>query len=297
MMQPCGAERRRRGSVDMTTETVQHNEPTVGKQMPDLDFEVTAPMLTDYYEGLALKQPGPDALIPTMVAGAADDFFRWSAFRQQRGHLWMRQEWELRAPLELGKHYVAHGEIVDIYKRRNRTVVNTEMNLEDDAGKTVVVSRHHQSFLLDEPVEQVQFRDPNKKEGARKFNVPDGVPIEPFETTVTLEMCGQYFHGSKSYHTDLAASQELGFHEVVVGGRMTMSLIGHLVESHFGPDFWRTGNLDVKFTNPTWPDDHLTMKGVDTGPLEDDSSRRGAFAWIEKDDGTIVLIATASVAA
>lgn len=281
----------------MTTETRTHEEPTIGKVLPDLDFTVTAPMLADYYEGLALEQPTADALVPTMVAGAADNFHQWSAFSQQRGHLWMRQEWELHAPLQVDTPYVAHGKIIDIYKRRNRTVVNTEMNLEDAQGQTVVVSRHHQSFLLDEPVEQVEFRDPTKKEGARKFNVPEGTPIAPLETVVTLEMCGQYFHGSKSYHTDLAASQELGFQEVVVGGRMTMSLIGHLVEQHFGPTFWSGGTLDVKFTNPTWPDDHLTMKGVDTGPLEDDPSRRGAFAWIEKDDGTIVLIATATVAA
>jgi hypothetical protein len=168
--------------------------------------------------------------------------------------------------------------------------------LNDADGLVVVVSNHHQSFLLDAPVEQVEFRDPTKKEGARKFKVPAGTPIEPFDATVTLEMCGQYFHGSKSYHTDLKASQALGFQEVVVGGRMTMSYIGHLVEQHFGPDFWTSGKLDVKFTNPTWPNDHLTMKGVDTGPLEDDPPRLGAFAWIEKDDGTIVLLATASVA-
>jgi acyl dehydratase len=208
----------------------------------------------------------------------------------------MRQEWDLRAPLIVGNTYVAQGLIIDIYKRRDRTVVNTEMTLKDNDDDIVVVSNHHQSFLLDSPVEQVEFRDPTKKEGARKFNVPEGTLIEPIDTTVTLEMCGQYFHGSKSYHTDLAASQELGFQQVVVGGRMTMSYIGHHVERYFGSTFWSTGKLDVKFTNPTWPDDHLTIKGVDTGPLQDDPLRRGVFAWIEKDDGTIVLIANASVA-
>jgi hypothetical protein len=280
----------------MTTKTGNHEEPTVGKVLPDIVFESTEALLDDYYEGLGLPRPGGDELVPTMVAGAADNFHSASAFSQDRGHLWMRQEWDLRAPLIAGSSYVAHGRITDIYKRRDRTVVLTEMALNDADGLVVVVSNHHQSFLLDAPVEQVEFRDPTKKEGARKFKVPAGTPIEPFDATVTLEMCGQYFHGSKSYHTDLKASQALGFQEVVVGGRMTMSYIGHLVEQHFGPDFWTSGKLDVKFTNPTWPNDHLTMKGVDTGPLEDDPPRLGAFAWIEKDDGTIVLLATASVA-
>ncbi len=279
----------------MTTETVRHEEPTVGKTLPDLPFEVTESLLDDYYDGLALARPA-GATVPSMMAGAADNFHRWSAFSQDRGHLWMRQEWDLLAPLATGASYVAHGRIVDIYKRRDRTVVNTEMTLEDSEGRVVLSSHHHQSFLLDEPVEQVEFRDPNRKEGARKFNVPAGTPIEPFEVTITLEMCGQYFHGSKSYHTDLEASQALGFQEVVVGGRMTMSYLGHFLDRHFGERWWASGKLDLKFTNPTWPNDHLTVKGVATGPLEDDQAREGAFAWIEKDDGTIVLIANASVA-
>jgi hypothetical protein len=190
----------------MTTETTTHEEPTVGKALPDVEFELTEGLLADYYEGLAQHRPAADALVPSMVAGAADNFHGWSAFSQDRGHLWMRQEWDLRAPLIVGNTYVAHGRITDIYKRRDRTVVNTEMTLKDAGGQTVVVSNHHQSFLLDAPVEQVEFRDPTKKEGARKFNVPEGTPIEPIDATVTLEMCGQYFHGSKSYHTDLAAS-------------------------------------------------------------------------------------------
>ena len=279
----------------MTAQTT-HEEPTVGKVMPDLDFEVTEAMIADYFDGLALDRPSAGPRVPAMVVGSAENGFqRWYAFSQNRGHLWMRQEWDLRAPLEVGTHYVAHGRIIDIYRRRDRTVVNTETTLDDGDGQTVAMSRHHQSYLLDAPVEQVEFRDPARKEGARKFIVPEGTPIEPFDATITLEMCGQYFHGSKSYHTDLEASQALGFHEVVVGGHMTMSYIGHLVERHFGAPFRSSGHLDVKFTNPTWPDDHVTMKGVATGPLEDDPNREGAFAWIEKDDGTIVLIATASV--
>ena len=59
--------------------------------------------------------------------------------------------------------------------------------------------------------------------------------------------------------------------------------------------------MDLKFTNPTWPNDDITARGVDTGPVDDDSSgnggdRHGAFVWLEKADGTVVLIAQASVA-
>lgn len=45
---------------------------------------------------------------------------------------------------------------------------------------------------------------------------------------------------------------------------------------------------------PHGPDDHITMRGVATGPTADNPTRDAVFAWIEKDDGTIVLIAEAS---
>lgn len=275
-----------------------NEDPTVGKVLPDLDFRVTDRILEDYFEGLAIDR-GPfdrgETPVPSMIAASADAYFAQSAFRQQRGHLWMRQEWAFAQPLRRDEAYVTHGRIEDIYRKRDRTVVNTAATIVDGQGVQAFTYNHHQSFLLDAPVETVQFRDPSKKSGARKFIVPDGEPVSGFDRTVTLEMCGQFFHGSKSYHTDLEASQELGFHNVVVGGMMTMSYIGHLLDSHFGDSWFTSGRLDVKFTNPCWPNDHISVKGISTESA-DDPERESVFAWIEKDDGTIVLIANASAA-
>ncbi len=273
--------------------------PSVGKVLPAKHFTVSDNLLTDYFEGLDLDGAAfaaGDVPVPTMIATDADNYFGESAFEQQRGHLWMRQEWNFSKPMQAGVTYDTSATITDIYKKRNRTVVNTAVKMTDDGGDTVMTFNHHQSFLLDEPVEQVEFRDPAKKEGRRKFEVPEGKEIPGFDKVITLEMCGQYFHGSKSYHTDKEASLELGFQEVVVGGRMTMAYLGHLLDSYFGKRWFESGSLDVKFTNPTWPNDHIFVKGIDTG-LSEDGSRDTAFAWIEKADGTIVLIAQASVAA
>ncbi len=285
----------------MTTETTprQIEDPTVGKVLSDKQLTVTESLLEDYFEGLELDR-GPfdrgEAPVPSLIARSFDNYHEESRFQQDKGHLWMRQQWAFQAPLQLGQTYTTHARIEDIYERRDRTVVNTAVDATDADGNTVLTSNHHQSFLLNPPENQVEFRDPTKKEGARKFIVPDGDAIEPIDRAITLEMCGQYFHGSKSYHTDLEASQALGFQQVVVGGAMTMSYLGHLMDGHFGAPWWTSGVLDVKFTNPTWPDDRITVKGVATGPSEDEPDREHAFAWIEKDDGTIVLIANASVA-
>ena len=274
-------------------------DPTIGKVLPDLEFSVTDAMIADHFEGLDLDRSAFDrgeTPVPSMIAGAADNFHGHSRFQQDRGHLWMRQQWDLRSPLVPGDAYFAHARIENIYKRRDRTVVDTEMTLKDAAGQVVVHSNHHQSFLLDQPVDEVQLRDPTKKEGARKFQVPAGSELEPFDRVITREMCGTYFHGSRSYHTDLEASKALGFRNVVVGGRLTMSYMGQLLEQHFGDAWWHNGQLDIKFTNPVWPEDHITVRGVSTGPAEDDAKREAVFAWIEKDDGTIVAIADANAA-
>lgn len=274
-------------------------EPTVGKILPNKDFTVTDALLEDYYEGLELDRGSFDrgeTPVPSMIAADADNYFSEGAFRQQRGHLWMRQEWTFTKPLQQNEAYVTHGHIEDIYRKRDRTVVNTAVAVMDSQGVEVLTLNHHQSFLLDAPVEEVQFRDPNKKAGARKFIVPEGDPIAGIDRNVTLEMCGQYFHGNKSYHTDLNASRELGFQDVVVGGRMTMSYIGHVLDGHFGERWFRSGRLDLKFTNPCWPNDHISIKGVAMGPSQEDPARESVFVWIEKDDGTIVIVANASAA-
>ena len=270
-------------------------EPQIGRALSERSFSIDASAFDDYYNGLALSRE-PNALVPTMLAGSPDnDYFGEIAFSNHRGHLWMRQEFEFFAPLEADERYVVSGQIRDIYARRDRSVVQYEVELHDADGQLALRSQHHQSFLRDrEASGQVQFRDPGKKPGARKFELPAGEPFGGLERKITLEMCGEFFHGNASYHTDRAASKELGFQDVVVGGRMTLAYAGHILEELFGAPWWASGRLDLKFTNPTWPDDVVTARGIVTGPDPDDPSRTGAFVWIEKSDGTIVLVANAS---
>ena len=273
------------------------DEPYVGKELAEKHFVVADRLVNDYFEGLDLDRgtfDAGDAPVPSMIATDADNYFGETAYSQQRGHLWMRQQWWFAKPMVAGAEYTTRGQIEDIYRKRDRTVVNTAFTMCDGLGDEVLRSNHHQSFLLDAPVDEVAFRKPTQKAGARKFVVPEGQPLDGFERSITLEMCGQYFHGSKSYHTDLDASKALGFGDVVVGGRMTMAYVGHLLDGYFGARWFESGALDVKFTNPCWPHDLISVRGVSSGIVD---GRENVFAWIGKDDGTIVLIANASAAA
>lgn len=275
------------------------DEAYAGKDLGEDIFVCTPKMLSDYYQGLAVDPARYDSAThwdrpasPAMMVSQLDVGYAGARLANDFGNLWIRQEWDFHHPIFPGKEYRRTSTILDIYDWRGRSVVKQEVSL-FDGSELIVRGIHHQSFLLTQSTGKLALRDPKKKEGVRKFEVPAGDPIGSLDRTIDLEMCGVFFHGNKNYHTDKKASEELGFEEVVIGGRMTMSMIGQMLEEHFGRNFYEGGSLDVKFTNIVWPDDHVTAKGVVT---HEENGKAIARVWMEKDDGTVVIAGTASAA-
>lgn len=273
----------------MTTEA--RTEPFVGQVLPTRTWTITPESVAFYRSGLAVDSRRD---VPQMLANGAEPVL---LFSQQRGHLWLRHEWELHQPLEIGVPYAVDLVVRDIYPRRDRTILLTETEITAPDGKLVSRQRHHQSFLLDNPpAGEVQFRDPTAKEGASMPPVPMARELASLERTVSLEMCGEFFHGSKSYHSDQAQSAALGFRDVVVGGRMSMGYVGELLDQSLGEAWARSGKLLVKFTNVLWPAETIRVTVGLGGPLADDPSRDSVVARVEKADGVVVLVAEGSVA-
>ncbi len=270
------------------------DEPQAGVDLGTASVSIDEVALSDYYEGLELAPPAELASAPSMVAANADLSTRMH-YANDFGNLWLRQEWEFRQPLRPGATYEASARSIDVYERRDRSVILTETVLKDAAGDIAVIQRHHQSFVLYQSEGQVTLRDPAKKEGARSYALPEGEPFGPLVRTISLEMCGAFFHGNRNYHTDKQASEELGFSDVVVGGKMTMSLIGELLDQRFGDAWKSSGKLLVKFTNIVWPDETVTVKGVLQGVNADDPERRNIACWVEKDNGVTVVVAEGSL--
>ena len=272
----------------------KYDEPKAGVDLGDAEIVIDETALNDYYEGLDLERPS-GAGVPSMVAANADLSTRMH-FANDFGNLWLRQEWDFRAPLQAGGRYVASAKSLDVYERRDRTVILTETELRDPDDNVVVVQRHHQSFVLGQSEGEVTLRDPAKKEGARKFDVPAGEEFGPLEREITLEMCGAFFHGDRNYHTNKEASAELGFTDVVVGGKMTMSLLGELLDQRFGAAWASSGKLLVKFANIVWPNETVRVRGVLQGANAEDPSRRDLFCWVEKENGVVAVVAEGSIA-
>ncbi len=272
----------------------KYDEPQAGVDLGNATVVIDDTALSDYFEGLELDQPAELATAPSMVAANADLSTRMH-YANDFGNLWLRQEWEFRQPLKPGASYEASARSVDIYERRDRSVILTETVLKDEAGDIAVAMRHHQSFVLYQSEGHVTLRDPSKKEGAKTYALPEGEAFGPLVRTISLEMCGSFFHGDRNYHTDKQASEELGFTDVVVGGKMTMSLIGELLDQRFGDAWKSSGKLLVKFANIVWPNETVSIKGVLQGANEDDPERRNISCWVEKDNGVIAVVAEGSL--
>ena len=277
------------------------DEARIGKDLGSRDFIADDTILDDYYDGLEVDSewysthPYGTPVAPSMTLSAVDGGFTGGGFKNSFGNLWMRQQWKINAPIVPGQGYTASSKVVDIYEHRNRTLVNSEVTLWSPEGEATAVGHHHQSYLLSQSSGKVALRDPKAKGGARRFHVPEGDLIEGDPHTISLEMCGIFFHGNANYHTDKRAAEELGFEEVVVGGRMTMSYIGDLMDRHFGKGWFEGGELDIKFTNIVWPDDVVIAKAVITDEAAENGSRRAnAAVWMEKEDGTVAIVGMAS---
>ena len=230
-----------------------------------------------------------------MLMNSAGTGFPGAGFDNDFGNLWMRQEWELLRPAAPDETYDVTSNVLDIYLRRDRTVVKQETTIASVDGETLARARHHQSYLLGQSAGEVKLRDPKSKEGARRFAVPDGEPLDPIDRTVSLEICGAFFYGNANYHNDKEAAQQLGFAEIVVGGRMTISYLGDMMERRFGKGWFEGGKLDIKFTNVVWPNDGIIARGVITDRTEEDAGTRASVSlWMEKPDGTVVIVGSAS---
>ena len=288
----------------MAQQTAKDSEEAfVGKDLGSMEFEVTDDIIRHYFEGLKVdsdwytdSSPYGKALAPSMILTSADTGFAGAGFKDNFGNLWIRQEWDIYKPMLQGERYRRTSNVQDIYQWRDRTVVKQEVILLSPDDEVMAVGRHHQSFLLGKSDQgTVKLRDPKSKEGVRKFSVPDGEAIGPVESDISLEMCGTFFHGNRNYHTNKDAAKELGFEEVVVGGRLTVSYIGDMMDRRFGKGWFEGGRLDVKFTNIVWPDDHVIARGVITNRVEENGGTRANVAvWMEKPDGTVCIVGTAS---
>lgn len=220
------------------------------------------------------------------------------------GNLHGRQDWELFAPLPIGRRVRTRSTIIERYQKRGRDYVVNETDVLDAESLALYVrGRTHQSFLparsetpaggafvVDERSASAKEREPRAA-----FPTATGADLTPTTKKIDERRCWMFSGPARNYHTDREQALKLGFPNIVVQGMMTTCFAAQVMLDRYGEGFLAGGKMSLKLTNVVWVDETLTAFG-----RERERTREGARTrvhcdvWVDKADGTRVLLGDAS---
>jgi acyl dehydratase len=98
-----------------------------------------------------------------------------------------------------------------------------------------------------------------------------------------------------NYHTDAEQARKLGFPNIVVQGMMTTCFAAQVMLDAFGRGFVEGGRMSLKLTNVLWVDESVSARGrIRERTPEGTKTRVHCEVWVDKDDGTRILLGDAS---
>ncbi|MEX1253901.1 MAG: MaoC family dehydratase [Dehalococcoidia bacterium] len=285
--------------------SIAKGEIPVGLDLGAHEYDITPELVAEYAAGVddhhdwytgASPFGGPVA--PALILHSEIyRFGRWY-LPNVYGNLHARQEWDLLAPIMLGDAVTTRATIVQRYIKRNRDYVVNEAQVFGPEGRLLCRGRTHQSFLLEVQQDQLAVDKQREKSADRRFDVGEGDfvdVIEPLEKTVTIDMCKTFSPGV-SYHNDAEQAKKLGFPDIVVQGMMPICFLSELMTRRFGEGWFAGGRMDVRLVNVLWGGDGAAVcRGVVREYTTEGARRRAQCeVWVEKPDGTKIIVGTAS---
>ena len=220
------------------------------------------------------------------------------------GNLDGQQDWDLFSPMPIGTRIRTRSTMIDRCSRRGRDWVVNETDLTSaepgEEGKLFVRGRTYQSFLP--PTDSVRNDGFVVDEGtsAKKkvrppFPTTEGPDLGSVEKRIDDRRCWMFSGPAKNYHTDREEAKKLGFPSIVVQGMMSTCFVSQVMLDHFGMGWLEGGKMSVKLTNVLWVDETVTAHARvrDESP-EGQSTRVHCDVWVEKTDGTRVILGEAS---
>jgi acyl dehydratase len=272
----------------------------VGRHCGSNDYEITRELVEFYSEALDDRNPLYREIAPPLVHHSecyrfVDQWYLANLF----GNLHARQDWELFGPIRIGSRIRSRSTIVERYRKRGRDYVVNETDLVDaEEGRLLVRGRTHQSFMPPEKEEGGYVVDEStaaSKKARPPFPTATGADLAPVRKTVDKRRCWMFSGPAKNYHTDVEEAKKLGFPNIVVQGMMATCFVAQVMLDHFGMGFAEGGKMSLKLTNVLWVDEDATTHAkIRESEPEGTKTRVHCDVWSEKDDGTRILIGTAS---
>ncbi len=219
------------------------------------------------------------------------------------GNLHGQQDWELFAPIPVGTKVRTRSTIIDRYSKRGRDWVVNEtdiMSAEDsDYGKLLVRGRTYQSFLPPKESAKSEFvvdaESAQKKTPRPPFPTATGLDLKSVEKVIDDRRCWMFSGPGKNYHTDRTEAKKLGFPSIVVQGMMSTCFVSQVMQDHFELGWLQGGRMSVKLTNVLWVDETVTAHAkIRDETSEGTQTRVHCDVWVEKSDGTRVILGEAS---
>ncbi len=273
----------------------------VGRHCGGNRYDITPEIVSFYADALDDHHPLQERYAPPLLHHSecykfVGDWYLKNLF----GNLHGRQDWELFAPIPVGAAVRTRSTIIDRYSRRGRDWVVNETDLFDaEDARLFVRGRTHQSFLPPKPEGEAGYvvdgTTARKKTPPPPFPTATGPDLASVTKTVDERRCWMFSGPGANYHTDRAQAEKLGFPNIVVQGMMSTCFVSQVMQDHFGMGWLAGGRMSVKLTNVLWVDETVTAHGrIRDETPEGTGTRSHCEVWIDKDDGTRILVGEAS---
>jgi len=274
----------------------------VGRHCGSNEYDVTEEVVAFYADALddhhALQaEIAPPLLYHSECYKFVGEWYLKNLF----GNLHLQQDWWFFAPIRVGSRVRTRSTIIDRYQKRGRDIVLNETDVMDaEDGRLLVRGHTHQSFLP--PKEEaggdgfvVDEKTAEKKTARPPFPTATGEDLESATTTIDERRCWMFSGPGRNYHNDRAEAEKLGFPNIVVQGMMSTCFVSQVMQDAFGMGWVVGGKLSVKLTNVLWVDETIKAHGkIREETPEGAQTRVHCDVWVEKDDGTRVVLGTAS---
>jgi acyl dehydratase len=274
----------------------------VGRHCGSNSYEVTPEVVAFYADALDDASPLHAEFAPPLLHHSecykhVGDWYLQNLF----GNLHAQQDWELFGAIRVGATVRTRSTIIDRYSKRGRDYVVNETDLTDASdGRLLVRGRTYQSFLP--PKDRagdggfvVDASTAKKKEARPPFPAATGPELPAVKKTIDERRCWMFSGPGKNYHTDKQQAEKLGFPNIVVQGMMSTCFVSQVMQDHFGIGWIEGGRMSVKLTNVLWVDETVSAHAkIREEVAEGTRTRVHCDVWVEKDDGTRVILGTAS---